>query len=38
MSYNGLVDGKEVGKMEELIPSFEKSKEWLEENKNKLTL
>lgn len=35
---NGLVDGKEVGKMEEIIPSFEKSKEWLEENKNKLTL
>lgn len=35
---NGLVDGKEVGKMEEIIPSFERSKEWLEENKNKLTL
>ena len=35
---NNLTDAKEVEKMEELIPSFEKSKEWLEENKNKLTL
>ncbi len=35
---NNLMDTKEVEKMEQLIPSFEKSKEWLEENKNKLTL
>lgn len=35
---NNLMDSQEVQMMEELIPSFEKSKEWLEENKNKLTL
>lgn len=35
---NNLIDLQEVEMMEALLPSFEKSKEWLEENKNKLTL
>ncbi len=35
---NNLVGGNEIAKLTELLPDFEKSKVWLEENKNKLTL
>lgn len=35
---NNLTDKEEFEKMKEILPNFEKSKEWLEENKNKLTL
>ncbi len=35
---NNLVDSNEIAKLTELLPDFEKSKVWLEENKNKLTL